>query len=431
MATVVNLIILTLLGRIQEIIEFLAVVKPVMVMTAIGAITLFFFWPWSEIGAKWRRPTLFWLLASLGFALSVAFSLERSRSVGFLATTYLCTTLLFLLVSQCVRRFATLESISLAIVVMSLLHGVAILVAPTEQKTDSGAIRYSISGKYDPNDLACVYAMEVPFLFYWFWRGGLAMKSISVLATALAVYGIYLTGSRGGLVALGVVVLYLFLRVREIGPVLRGMLVVAMLLGAVVVTRTETFHQLILAVQGKDYNTTEEDGRLQIWRRGVRYALTHPITGVGVQCFEVAEGNLSGRSSSVHGIKWSAAHNSYIQVLAENGIFTFFCWVAMIVTSLSELDRQRRVLDPWRREPAVHRILVFRAMVRAALLAFAVGGFFLSLGYLEFLYLLIAMTIALAEITDNLYDELVSESAEESEEESALPEETAHALPTR
>jgi O-antigen ligase len=404
MATVVNLIILTLLGRVQEILSPLGAIKPMWILNAVAAIALFVAWPYRKTRRRWRRPTLFWLLASLGFVASVPMSLYPGQSLAFLATTYLCTAMLFLLVSQGVRKFSTLESISLGLVAMSLLHGAAMWIAPQALKTELG-VRYSVSDAYDPNDLAVVYAMEVPFLFYWFWRGGAFLKSLSVVATVLAVSGIHWTGSRGGLVALGVVGGYLVFCVRELGPWIRGLLIVGMLAGGAAATQTETFHQLLLAVQGKDYNTTEEDGRLQIWRRGVGYAATHPVSGVGVMCFDVAEGQLSGRSASVRGVKWSAAHNSYIQILAENGVVAFLCWLAMIVASFQELNRQRRLLGPWRGERGVHRMLVFSAMVRAALLSYAVGAFFLSLGYLAFLYLLVAMTVSLAEVVDGVYDE--------------------------
>lgn len=428
MATVVNLIILTLLGRVQEILSPLGAIKPMWILTAVATVALVLAWPYREMGRRrWRRPTLFWLLASLGFVASVPTSLYPGQSLAFLATTYLCTAILFLLVSQCVRRFSTLESISLGLVAMSLLHGAAMWIAPQEMKTELG-VRYSVSDSYDPNDLAVVYAMEIPFLFYWFWRGGLLVKGLTVVATGLAVSGIHWTGSRGGLVALGVAGAYLVFCVRELGPWLRGLLIAGMLLGAAAATQTETFQQLLLAVQGKDYNTTEEDGRLQIWRRGVGYAATHPVTGVGVMCFDVAEGQLSGRAASVRGVKWSAAHNSYIQILAENGVAPFLFWFAMIAASFREINRQRRLLSPWRGERDVHRMLVFSAMVRAALLSYAVGAFFLSLGYLAFLYLLVAMTVSLAEVVDGVYDERTR--AEEdvddfAESEAAAPDDRA------
>lgn len=413
MTATINFILLTLLGRVQEIVPGLSLLKPVMFGMVLGLAVLLVCFRYEEIGRKWRRPTLFWLLASIGFAFSVPFSLYLGQSLTFLAMTYLCTAVLFLLVSQCVRRFATLESLAKGLVAMTLILGVAIVVNPRELSTTSGP-RLSLSDSYDSNDLALIYAMGLPFLLYWFWRGGVIGKGVCVLAAMLAVYGIYRTGSRGGLVALATVAVYVVLRVREAGPILRAALAIAIAFGAVVMTRTETFQQLILALQGKDYNTTAEDGRLQIWKRGIGYALSHPLVGVGVKCFEVAEGDkeLSGRVGAVSGIRWAEAHNSYIQIAAENGLVTFAFWLAMIASTFRELSRQRAILLPWGGDRAIRRMLVFQSVLRASLWAYAVGGLFLSLGYLPYLYLLVGMTVALAEITDRVAFDVSVQEAE-------------------
>lgn len=425
MALVVSFIILTLLGRVQELIPPLAYLKPVMLAMLIGGVSLLIYYPYGSVGRPPRRPTIFWLLTSIGFAASIPMSLYMSKSVEFLALTYLCTSFLFLLVSQCVRRLETLEAMAFSLLLVSLLLGIGILVNPRRLVTDTG-FRYSVSDTYDSNDLALVFAMGIPFVFYWFWRGGVVMKLLAVLSALVAVYGIHLTGSRGGLIALATVIVYMVLRIKEIGPIIRGLLVAAMLLGAALATQTDTFQQLILAAKGQDYNTTAEDGRLQVWRRGLGYIATHPLTGVGIVCFEEAEGKLSGRSTTARGIRWTAAHNSYIQVCAENGIPTFIFWLGMIFSSLAELRRQRRILEPLSDDPMIHRVLVLRGMVQTSLVAYVVGAFFLSLGYLAYLYLLVGMTVALAEITDQIaadaHDEHAGAELAEKEDEQVLAE---------
>ncbi len=379
MSAVVQFLILTLVGRAQELIPFLAFAKPVAVAMLLGAVTLVISFPYHTLGQRWTRPTMFWFLATLGFLASLPTSIYPGRSAEFLFMTYSCTCFLFLLVSQCVRKQETVEQIAFTLMIMTLLLGVGILVNPRRLITDHG-FRYSVSESYDSNDLAVVYAMSIPFVFYWFWRGSPIVKMMAITATLLAVVGIQLTGSRGGLLTLATVAIYMVVRVRELGPILRALIVVGMLAGGALATQTETFNQLILAVQGKDYNTEAEDGRIEVWKRGIGYAFTHPVTGVGVFCFEIAEGKLSGRSSTTRGIRWTSAHNSYVQVLAENGFITFFFWCAMIYSSLKELRRQRDMLLPYSWDPGVARFLVLRGMIQTSLLAYVVGAFFLSLG---------------------------------------------------
>jgi hypothetical protein len=417
MSIVVPFLILTLVGRAQELIPFLAYMKPVAVAMLVSAVTLVVSFPYHTMGQRWSRPTLFWFLTTLGFLISLPTSIYPGRSAEFLFMTYSCTCFLFLLVSQCIRKQQTMEQIALTLMVMTLLLGIGIIVNPRRLITDHG-FRYSVSESYDSNDLAVVFAMSIPFVFFWFWRGGPLVKLLAIGTSLLAVLGIHLTGSRGGLLALATVIMYMVLRVKELGPVLRVLLVVGMLLGGALATQTETFNQLILAAKGQDYNTQAEDGRIEVWKRGLGYALTHPVNGVGVFCFEIAEGKLSGRSTTSRGIRWTSAHNSYVQVLAENGFPGFLFWCAMIYSSIRELRRQRDMLLPYNDDPQVERFLVLRGMIQTSLLAYVVGAFFLSLGYLCYLYLVVGMTIAMGQIADQLkgsFDDLESYDEVESE----------------
>jgi hypothetical protein len=421
MSVVVQFLILTLVGRAQELIPFLAYVKPVAIAMLVGAVTLVISFPYHTLGQRWTRPTLFWFLATLGFLASLPTSIYPGRSTEFLFMTYSCTCFLFLLVSQCVRKQETVEQIAFTLMIMTLLLGLGMLVNPRRLITDHG-FRYSVSESYDSNDLAVVYAMSIPFVFYWFWRGSPIIKLLAIVATLLAVVGIQLTGSRGGLLTLATVAIYMVFRVKEIGPVLRALIVVGMLAGGALATQSETFNQLVLAVQGKDYNTDAEDGRIEVWKRGIGYAFTHPVTGVGVFCFEIAEGKLSGRSTTTRGIRWTSAHNSYVQVLAENGFITFFFWCGMIYASLRELRRQRDILLPYSWDRGVARFLVLRGMIQTSLLAYVVGAFFLSLGYLCYLYLVIGMAIAMGQIADKKKSDLDAQEVDDwSHEESSSP----------
>lgn len=422
MSFVVNLIILTLVGRVQELVPPLAYLKPVMMAMLLGGFALVVYYPYQSMGQKMSRPTFFWMLASIGFVASVPMGLYQGKSIQFLSLTYLCTVFLFLLVSQCVRRFRTLEQMATTLMVMTFMLGVAIIVIPKRIVTDTG-FRSSVSDTYDANDLAVVFAMGIPFVFYTAWRGGFLTKILGIMVTLLAAYGIHLTGSRGGLIALATVFLYMVLRVKEIGSLLRSTLIGVFILGALAATQTSTFQQLILAVNGKDYNTSAEDGRLQVWKRGLGYIATHPIVGVGIVCFEEAEGLLSGRSTTARGIRWTAAHNSYIQVCAEVGIPAFICWILMIGSSFTELRRQRRLLLEWSDDIEVRRMLFYRGMVETSLCAYVVGAFFLSLGYFVYLYLVVAIVVAMSVITNEKVAQLEEEAYEEiNDEVDELPE---------
>jgi O-antigen ligase len=77
---------------------------------------------------------------------------------------------------------------------------------------------------YDPNDVALFFATFIPLCLYllFAWQGR-AMKVLSVLAACLAAAGLLMSRSRGGVIALAVVIVVLFLssvpRIRGVAKV--------------------------------------------------------------------------------------------------------------------------------------------------------------------------------------------------------------------
>jgi len=77
----------------------------------------------------------------------------------------------------------------------------------------------------------------------------------------------------------------------------------------------ETWERLVsLGNSSEDYNYTSRDGRIEVWKRGVGYMVQNPVLGVGADAFFVADGTISGKENLGFGIKYSAAHNSVVQV---------------------------------------------------------------------------------------------------------------------
>jgi O-antigen ligase len=149
-----------------------------------------------------------------------------------------------------------------------------------------------------------------------------------------------------------------------------------------------------------DYNVTEEGGRINVWKRGITYMMDHPITGVGAENFAVAEGTISPmamRQEFGKGVKWGAAHNSFVQVGAELGVGGLIVFIAILTSTLLALrkaDLSARDSDP----PDKDLRLIAQSM-GAGFFGFTTGAFFLSFAYREPLYTLIALAIGAAKVT--------------------------------
>jgi O-antigen ligase len=155
--------------------------------------------------------------------------------------------------------------------------------------------------------------------------------------------------------------------------------------------------QTILAPE-TDYNWIghEEGGRMSVWSRGIGYMARRPLTGVGINAFPVAEGTISDiadRQSFGHGLKWSAAHNSFVQAGAELGVAGLFLFTGILFTSWKAA---RTLARDARTTPGVEPTIAPLAEVYAAtIVAYAASGFFLSQAYGPFLYVVVGVIIGL------------------------------------
>lgn len=138
---------------------------------------------------------------------------------------------------------------------------------------------------------------------------------------------------------------------------------------------------------------------MQIWKRGLGYMADHPVLGVGAGNFPVAEGTISPmarRAEYGAGVRWGAAHNSLVQVGAELGVPGLLLSVGVIVSALVALRRTARAaLRAGAPDLAVSGLA---QSLMAALVGFMVGGFFLSLGYSDMLFTLVALAVGLHKV---------------------------------
>jgi O-antigen ligase len=160
---------------------------------------------------------------------------------------------------------------------------------------------------------------------------------------------------------------------------------------AVMVLGYVAYTQLPASVAGRvetiinyeqDYNFTAQDGRVEIWKRGLRMIKEDPFTGVGIGNFTTADGlmrTLPGR--------WMNAHNSPLQVAAEIGLLGFVFYIVLLVRMFRTSNQLRKA------PPDKDMALIGNALV-LTFIGYAVTGFFLHAGFATIFYILIVLTIA-------------------------------------
>jgi putative inorganic carbon (HCO3(-)) transporter len=224
---------------------------------------------------------------------------------------------------------------------------------------------------HDPNDLALAIVVALGLMGgmwqpTWHWRNVL----LGVAAMAM-VYGIHLTRSRGGAVAL-VLVLSRF-AARRVGVV--PALVMLVMLGAGVMARDYGGRALSTDL---DESASE---RIVAWTEGFEMLKASPMLGVGY-------GGFSDRHTLT-------AHNSLVLCFAETGLVGCFFWIGLVVVTLLELHGLTKLPGT---EPFDEMARQWAEGLQLALIGFLAAAFFLSRTFVPTLYLILGLSAAIATI---------------------------------
>jgi O-antigen ligase len=230
--------------------------------------------------------------------------------------------------------------------------------------------------------------------------GGLAAAAASssargfaLGAAALCALGVFLTASRAGLLAIGVVlVAALFFAGRLRGPAIAG--------GAIVVVACLGYFAALAPPEARERVTSlETTGRADVWTVAWRMVEANPMIGVGANNFT---------NSSVHYLlepgeiersdfivdEPKVTHNIYLQMLAELGIVGLALFLAIFLASLRfSLDAANRF-----RQIGDRRGELLSRGVLLALIGLLTADFFASTQFNNQLWFLLALAPALAAI---------------------------------
>lgn len=232
------------------------------------------------------------------------------------------------------------------------------------------------------NALALALIVLLPLMQYlrtnatnlWVRHGllaGMGLTTISILASY----------SRGALVGISVMIGFFLLKSKHrLGTII----LVAGALGIGLTMLPETWYARMHTIE--HYNKDESaEGRLDAWTFAYRLALDHPLVGGG---------QLVGDDSQLflhyvpHALRARAAHSIYFEVLGETGFVGLGLFLFLLIASyragsnVIRLTRDRPDLA-WARSLA--------AMIQVSLVGYAVTGAFLSLGFFDLYYALVAV----------------------------------------
>lgn len=174
------------------------------------------------------------------------------------------------------------------------------------------------------NDYTFIIIMVLPFLYqYWRVETGKLGRILLALPILACVVGVFLSLSRGGMLALvlemGLIVLLAVDRKWRI-PLL---LLLALFSSAAI------GYQWAMRAKNQAGYTYEdaENSRIELWKVGWNMFLAHPLLGVGSRRFQEFSRNYGEIS---HDNRGKVAHNTYVQIIATSGLLGLIPFLLML-----------------------------------------------------------------------------------------------------
>lgn len=187
--------------------------------------------------------------------------------------------------------------------------------------------RYTVEN-IETDNMAIILALGIPMAVWLYtqYQSNLA-KLINVLFIPIIFYGIFLTGTRTGLVTGMIGIMYLAFTQRKASFNLKmiyfgGAISLAV---AVVSLAPKASVERIFSL-GKSLKSGDLNYREVIWQHSLSAWADHPVLGNGT-------GSLGNVLNAYH-VEFKWAHNAYVQILTENGLVGLVFYLLMLASLL-------------------------------------------------------------------------------------------------
>jgi O-antigen ligase len=249
----------------------------------------------------------------------------------------------------------------------------------------------------DPNELAAVLLVGLALGAGFALGRGRAplMRIAGAIAVPLCAAGVFLSLSRGGLVAMGALLVAATIFAGRWRVAITAMLLAVAVGGVVYFTELAP-----LPARERVTNTSGGSGRSDLWTVGWRMVKAHPVTGVGVGNFQavsadyVLQPGTITRADLIFSQAPKVTHNTYLEVMAEEGAPGLLLLLAVIVTCMACALRAARI---WARRGQASVEALARS-VFLGLVGMLTADFFISNMFSKLLWVMLALGPAMLAI---------------------------------
>lgn len=250
----------------------------------------------------------------------------------------------------------------------------------------------------DENAFGMMFVCGLPFIYY----SGIMSENrwLRYLLWGIIPFGwhaIFLTASRGALLALCVTTILILLQNKK------KLLIVLLL--PIFIFFYEWQSGSVMKERSATISSYEEESsaesRLTAWKAGFQMVADHPITGVGVGSFMTALPHYVDTEPRI-------AHNTFVQYLAESGVGAGFCYLAIAYNVIICSIGAKRWCEQQENNKNIQILSNINYAASISFIGLFVCSMFLTLNYYEIYYYLLIVVNSIFTIINNDKIERVS-----------------------
>ncbi len=238
----------------------------------------------------------------------------------------------------------------------------------------------------DPNYEALSLVVTVP-LAIWLARYEVRdlWKWVGRICTPILAFAVFLSQSRGGLLALALMAVLAWMSSRRKMKLLGWFVAASLFMFAIAPGQMlERIQQIRVSGSAETGAEISTQSRVELAKAGINMMKAHPLFGIGLDQFKSAEYHYNPTLAEL-GLDPKIAHDTYVQLGAEGGIPTLALYVAILILTLSVCQGSRKL-------PGVPEELSALALsFQIGLVGIMVVEFFLTAQYIKEVWVLISL----------------------------------------
>lgn len=341
-----------------------------------------------------------WVALIVWLVVVTPFSFWKGGSVHLLLPTFETEYSIFFLI---IALALTVSDVHRLFYAIALSAAIGIVISRVFGVNWGERLSIGFGTLANPNDYATHLIVTMPFLLFVFYVSrSFILRAAALILLPAGIFVIFRTGSRGALLALIAMLVFILIRATPMQRVVLGAVFVAVsAVSLAVVPKSVFFRYANLFGANEiatDQQTTElmraaegsEQARTLLLKSSISLMLANPVLGVGPGQFAPAQADIA-KENGKRGA-WQVTHNSYTELGCEAGIPGLLLLISLILVSIRQLNS---VYKATRNRPESRTIREMTFCTLLSLVGFSVCIFFASMEYRFYLPALVGLVIVL------------------------------------